>query len=205
MANAYSYAGFRYLSYPYQQSPPGFGVSASIYTINPSVSGLNHIAQYVTVIVSASPLYWVQTGYAKGVGTSYILKSYTELCDQNHPQGSTQKIYYTSPTAGTTYSWLLYRDTPSSTVWKASSSLWGSTTHTIGQPVPSYTQLNYQSESEVLQSGISMANSHFYSLSYHNSQTDWTLWPDPYPQQIDQTSPYWCTKIHSYEFTAGGP
>ncbi|RLE66627.1 MAG: hypothetical protein DRJ47_02110 [Thermoprotei archaeon] len=40
-------------------------VYGKIYTIDPSIPGENFIAEWVTVILSYRPLYWVQVGYTK--------------------------------------------------------------------------------------------------------------------------------------------
>ena len=57
------------------------GVYGKIYTIDPSIPGENFIAEWVTVILSYRPLYWVQVGYTKGYDTDYNLIYYCEKYD----------------------------------------------------------------------------------------------------------------------------
>ena len=75
------YAGYYY--YDSEGWPPPHGVKGDIYTIDRLVPEGEFYAQWVTVILSYRPMYWVQVGYAKSQTTQYRLQSYFEKNDKN--------------------------------------------------------------------------------------------------------------------------
>ena len=111
------YAGYFY--YNSEGWPPPDGVKGDIYTIDKPVPQGQFYCQWVTVILSYRPLYWIQVGYDKSPDTQYKLRSYVEKKDVN----GCDIQYFSFRYQGNTYTYWASKDL-SSGVWICGSNDW---------------------------------------------------------------------------------
>ncbi|MEM2305226.1 MAG: hypothetical protein QXK51_07745, partial [Candidatus Methanomethylicia archaeon] len=95
------YAGYFYYGPPGGYPPPN-GVKGNIYTIDKDGT----YCQWVTVMLSYTPMYWVQVGYDKSSKSNFKLLSFYEKKDENGYDFE----YFNSRTPGVTYQYWISKD-----------------------------------------------------------------------------------------------
>jgi len=180
---------FRY----YEWSAP-WGVSASIYTINPSV-GSHFLVQWDMIVLSYYPLYWIQIGYDKGSWWPTRLRYYKEKKDQTG--GWVREKFSDGPAVG---SWHTYTVVHAQEVDPKKWRLFidgGDRGYYIVYP---YAPIDHQSFVETNDPGISIYDSEHNYLSYYTGRT-WEYW---YAHVKAEMYPYWVADLGHYHFIAGG-
>gem|GEM_PF-2467048 len=180
------YAGYFYYGPPGGYPPPN-GVKGNIYTIDKDGT----YCQWVTVMLSYTPMYWVQVGYDKSSKSNFKLLSFYEKKDENGYDFE----YFNSRTPGVTYQYWISKD-PSLHVWTCGSNDWSKFLNVLKPN----SAVDYQAFSEMpLPTLVNIDGTHFMYLSYRIY--DWWLW-DRCVEHADE--PYWIIKVSNYEFYAGG-
>ena len=190
-ASANYFAGYYYLASA--GSPPSNGVSASIYTINPTVTGNQMMMQWPMVIISYTYMYYTQIGYWKGDYTNYALEYFWQTTNSSGFFGGNSSEQ-SGPAAGSTHGYSISKSN-SDTHW----SLYvdGTLKYTSGPT----TVVDYQAFSETTTTAIVITNTHFNYLEY-KQVNDWNLW-DRHVNGSNTPS-YTVNQISNYEFTASG-
>ena len=193
------YSGYYY--YGYSGTAPD-GVQAEIFTKNTGIPPFfEFVAEWDTIIISYSPLYWVQLGYSIHWGWfifPYVTQDfYKEKWDANgHGQWWLIPL---KPLFDHYYKYKLLLTGPgefSYYIYEGSSTIYSgiiSVTH--------YTPRDLQALVETTHTLINIGGSHFYYLRYHESGASWPLWNRHYPK-VDY--PYSLNQISHYEFSASG-
>jgi hypothetical protein len=193
------YAGY----YLYDDEGDGYsGVRGRLFTINPTVSGQNFIAEWVSIVLQYYPInYWLQVGYTKGYDTNMQLKYFWEIDDSygyrigysvGGPNPSSLHYYYMSHPydlgdSDWVQEWRFYVDSD-----------------VIGADlVDPYIAIDQEAFVETTSSNIVINGSHFQSLSYltNDHYWHWALW---YTHVEYWNSPYSLVQTHDYEFYANG-
>ena len=185
----------RYAGYLYHGTegwPPPHGVAGDIMTVDKSATEDYHYSQWVTVILSYRPLYWIQVGYRKANYTNYELQFYVEKYDEK----GHFIMPYGSPTPGTHYEYWISKN-PTTGEWTAG--VTNVFTHYFGVLNPNIAR-DYHALCEVKYYPLNLDGTHFRDLVY-KLRYDWRLW-DTYTVRED--SPYDVIEIHSYEFEVRG-
>jgi hypothetical protein len=178
------------------------GVLGDIMTIGPYVPpNVTGFAEWVTIVLSYDPEYWMQTGYVNCSDTSYQLRYYYERLDAiryeciysatGPSSGSWHTYYFLHPYgyggSNNETRWNCYRDGVLRLSWY----------------VRPYNAIDQMSFVETLSTTIDIDGSHFKRLSYFDFDKDWhwVRWDTHYPYH---TGPYSLTEISDYEFNATG-
>ena len=186
------YAGYYY--YRSEGHPPPYGVFADIRTIDQDVPTGQFYAQWPTVMLSYTYMYWIQVGYTKGYGGNLQLRWYAEKWDE---YGWSPPKFYGSPNAWSYYGYWISKN-PDTGRWTGGvDSIW---THDFGTLTPN-NAVDYQAFSEMTENTIEIDGTHFRGLSLKYTRYDWILW-DRHVKRADP--PYGVTEISHYEFYASG-
>jgi hypothetical protein len=166
-----------------------WGVSARIYTIDPSV-GASALAEWDSVIISWIYGYYVQLGYRKrwGYGTDF----YREKRDSD---GYNKKILGSV----TPYTWHTYKIvTDGYGVWRCYIDGVNKGAYTTDPEEPQ----NLKAMVETKSTSIEIDGSSFLSISYYNvGNGRWYLWNDHYEEE---DPPYTVTEQSHFSFLASG-
>ena len=184
-----------YAGYRLQQGY--YGISGSIYTIDPDVTGENIFAQWVCIVVDPARGYWVQIGYTKGFDTNYSLVFYAEAFDYY----GYRIRFFGNPEPGTTYTYSIVADTYNGIpIWHGYIRQGEELLYNIiifANPLWSY---ELQAFSEATSTDIVIDGTHFSELAYY-ADSDFLYW---YTHTAHVDSPYWMEEISDYEFMAWG-
>jgi len=184
-----------YAGYRLQQGY--YGVSGSIYTINPDVTGENIFAQWVCIVVDPTRGYMVQLGYTKGYDTNYSLVFYAEIVDA---LGHWVALFGT-PEPGTTYTYTIVAGTYDGIpVWYGYIRQGGELLYDVMFYTTSLSSYELQAFSETTSTDIVIDGTHFSDLAYYTGR-DFSYW---YTHTAYVDSPYWMEEISDYEFMAWG-
>jgi len=174
-----------------------FGVSGSIYTIDPDVTGENIFAQWVCIVIDPARGYWVQIGYTKGFDTDYNLVFYAEVNDNY----GYEIRFFGTPEPGDTYTYTIVADTYNGTrVWHGYIRQGGTLLYEIIIPADPIASYELQAFSEASTTDIVIDGTHFSGLAYYTGR-DFLYW---YTHTVYVSSPYWIEEISDYEFMAWG-
>jgi hypothetical protein len=191
------YAGYWYnmpVTYPW-------GVKADIYRIDPHVPIWQFVCEWVSVIISYNPKYWVQTGYL--LEWFFLWRRNTFYIEKWDVGGHFLRRYG-NPYPGHTFTCAIWWDPdylPPSWYWAILEGWtwlhWG---HIYTNP---YGAIDYQAFIESTTPSISITGSHFTKICYYDPSDpyNWVYWnfcvydPDP---------PYVIDARFYYEFYAYG-
>jgi len=175
------YAGYYFRGYEWNAP---WGVSADIWTINPSVPSGDFLAEWDSVVQRYDPAYWVQLGYDKG--TYANLRYYREKYDQN-----AWSIYFfqDGPSAGTWHDYTIcHAQETDMRKWR----FWidnGDRGYYLVEP---YEPKDHQAFVETTTTSIAIGDSHFEHISYYDGRT-WSYWyihveREDYPYEVQEVS-----------------
>lgn len=192
------YAGYYYRSY---EGWGPYGVTGRIYTIDPYVPSYDAHFQWVTVILSYDPLYWLQLGYHRNPPHHGLL-FYWEAFDSTISEHN--DIQNPTPTFGEDYSHLIvslqenewYKFHVYETYDGQVGLIWQ---HEIS--VKPYAAVDLQAFVETTTYGINIDGTHFSGLRHYYGGRGWFLWNRHVPG-VDY--PYQLNEISHYEFQASG-
>lgn len=188
--------------YRYSSVPPG-GVKADIYTISIGTILRTTTFQWVSIVLSYSPSYWLQVGYKKWWNWIWIwpfpvTDFYFERVDSQVTEHSW--FWWNRPVAGVTYTYSIRYNYGNMWVWHIKQ---GSTViHTaLAYPNP-YSPIDFQAMSETTTTRNVITGTHFTQLSKASGGSSWVYWDDHYPSTY--YPPYVLQDMGHYEFKASG-
>jgi len=193
-----------YYYYGHSASAPD-GVMADIYCVSPNIPLFNMMCQWVSIVTSYSPAYWVQVGYRKQFTLfpfiiPFPVVYWSFYSERNDAWGWAQ-YWCGFPLSTHTYRFLIY-------LWSYGSShgnyRWyiheGGTQLYWGDLIMKYYEpIDLQVMSETTISSISIWTSHFSNIKYRNDSLEWSLWDRHVPAA---DPPYVLQQISHHEFYA---
>jgi len=190
------HAGYAYYGHSSGGFPPR-GIMADIYCVSPSVPFGHGMFEWVSVITSYSPAYWVQVGYKKQYTWCFIFPCvlwsfYAERMDST---GFAQ-YPYGFPLSHHTYNFRIYLYTSGNYKWYIKE---GSTHLYSGNLIMHcYTPIDLQACAETTTPSISIWTSHFSNIQYYDGRI-WYSWRR---HIMIADYPYVVQEISHYEFYA---
>ncbi len=193
------YAGYYYIG---EAGEAPWGVKPNVLTRFPSVPLAHHLFQWGSVVMSYSPLYWVQLGYERMfVWIIFPIVINTFYWEKVDALGSTHTwLLGLSPLGDHTYTYAIWWDSVNlEWIWAV---LEGSTWLMSGkQPTFPHNSVDLQVFVETTNWQINIDGSHFTKINYYDPSAplNWRLWDDHLP---NDTYPYYVVERGDYEFYA---
>ena len=179
------------------------GIEGEIWTINPAIpnnpSQTDFVCEWVTIIFSKDPLYWVQLGYNKGEDSGNLLQYYREKQDSGGYSLDWIPRAVTFPAAS---SWHVYRILVggSANTYNYSIDNTARGSHTLSKGTPTTPQ-ELQAFAETTDKRIKITGTHFKELEEYNG-TNWSNWS---ASTSYSNAPYTVTRVSKSEFSAKSP
>lgn len=188
--NVYAVSGYYYAGYYYYgfTGSGRWGVESNIYTADMyNIPYGSEGMEWVTIVLSYYPRYWIQVGYIKRWVLGWTQIDY--YVEVNSTKGY-NIWYYSGPDVGTTH---LYRIIDESAYSDPSNPIdphyWivKVDPNSVNPPVSKevyvdpYEGVDMQAMIEIHDDTITVAISHFYNLKYYDAYSGWLLWNRHYP------------------------
>ena len=178
------------------------GVSERIFTINPTISGQNFIAEWGSIVLKYFPYrYWLQIGYTKGWDTNFQLKYFWEIQDVYYYR----KGFFGAPNPSTVHAYLIahpydYGESIYEEEWR----FYVDGATVMVDLVEPHVARDQQAKVETTSSSMVIDGSHFQRLSYltNDHYWHWVFWETHLP--YCDHPPYSLTQTEDYEFYANG-